>query len=197
MKNILFILVIFFSACSKATEKNQPPENQSAKSDSSENCNYNDSTTYSSLAEGGDITKYKKESYADDSSGESGLKEHLLFSNGDKVTIEHSYCYMYNYTLKYVISGDKKPSSLVESLPKIERLIGKSKAADALKHPFAEIVLETLSMQQKMLKMPFSVGLPSRYTTTSDNVEYEIEYRVPEGTSNGAEFEIYIGIGGA
>ena len=185
MRLLTLVLVLMLPACSEALD------NEPAK------CSYSDASVVSQVAKGGEIVQYDSTRGPAKDGDERILREHLTLANGDDVTIEQSYCYMYNYTLTYHLASKKTPSSLVEILPFLDSLLSKSKAGKYLTEPFSEIVLESLSMQQKMLRVTFSQGLPSRFTSTSENVEYSIDYKPLDGNAKfSAEFKVYVGVGG-
>lgn len=185
MKLLFLTVLLALSACSEALGR-EPVQ-----------CLYTDKTVESQVKQGGQISQYKSDRLAAKQGDERILREHLTLDNGDEVTIEYRYCYMLNYTLTYRLSGEKAPISLVKILPTLNDLILKSKVGRYLTQPFSEIVLESLSMPQKMLKEPFSLGLPSRFTSSEENVEYSFGYKDVEGGGKfSAEFEVYIGVGG-
>ncbi len=160
-------------------------------------CKYTDASIVSHVKKEGSIVQYDSTRMPAKEGDERVLKEHLTLSNGDHVTIEQSYCYMYNYTLTYQLAGKKSPTSLVQILPFLEKMISKSNVSQYLVQPFSEVVLDSLSMPQKMLTSPFSQGLPRRFTSTTENVEYSIEYWPLEGNTRfSAVFKVYIGIRG-
>lgn len=182
---LLAIFVLMLPACSEALDI-EPTK-----------CSYSDETVVSQVTKGGEIIRYDSTRVPAEDGDERVLREHLTLANGDDVTIEQSYCYMYNYTLIYHLANKRTPSSLVETLPFIDSLLSKSKAGEYLTMPFSEIFLESLSMPQKMLRVPFSRGLPNRFTSTSENVEYSIDYIPLEGNAKfSAEFKVYVGVGG-
>jgi hypothetical protein len=185
MKLFILTLVLMLPACSEALD------NETAQ------CKYTDASIVSHVKKEGSIVQYDSTRMPAKEGDERVLKEHLALSNGDNVTIEQSYCYMYNYTLTYQLAGIKSPTSLVQILPFFDKIISKSNASQYLVQPFSEIVLDSLSMPQKMLKIPFSQGLPERFTSTSENVEYSIDYSPLKGdTRFSTVFKVYIGIGG-
>jgi hypothetical protein len=184
VRAILFCVILLLSGCSEAS--NSEPRQ----------CVYNDDMIFSEVQKGGKVKKYSAKRYDAEQGDERVFREELIGVNGDRIVIEQSYCHMYNYTLTYLLLGDKKPTSLVESLPVLDDLIAKAKAHEALTLSFSEIVLESLSMSQKMLKEPFSLGLPPQFTSTTESVEYSFDYRPIENSEYGAEFKIYIGVGG-
>lgn len=185
MRLLAFVLVFALPACSEALD------NESDK------CLYLDEMIVSKVAKGGKIIQYNAKRMPAKQGDERVLSEHLKLANGDDVTIEQSYCYMYNYTLVYHLKSEKTPASLVEILPTLDDLISKSYANEYLTLPFSEIVLESLSMPQKMLKESFSQGLLRRFASSSENVEYTLWYKPLEGDAKfSAEFKVYIGVGG-
>jgi hypothetical protein len=120
-----------------------------------------------------------------------------MLANGDEISVVQSYCYVYGYDLKYHLSGEKSATSLVKILPTLDDLISRSYASEYLTEPLSEIVLESLTMQQKMLKMPFTQGLSNRYTSTSEFVGYFIEYKPLEKDKKfSAEIRVHIDVGG-
>jgi len=160
-------------------------------------CVYSDEMVVSKVSNGGKIEHYDAKRAPAKQGDERVLTEHLTLANSDDVSIVQSYCYVYRYDLRYRLSGEKTLTSLVDVLPVFDDLIYKSYAHDYLTRPLSEIVLDSLSMQQKMLKMPFSQGLPNRYTSTSEFVEYFIEYNpLEEDEKFSAEFRVHIDVGG-
>ena len=184
MKYFLLLIFLFISACSKADINKHEP------------CNYTDEMVTSAITQEGNISNYSAERKSAEQGAEHVLKELITLHNGDAITIEHSYCYMYNYSLTYQVAGKIKLTSLVEALPMFDHLMSQSHAGSYLTEAFSEILLESLSMPQKMLKAPFSIGLPNSFTSSKENVEYSFEYHPINETNFGGEFTIYIGVGG-
>jgi hypothetical protein len=183
---LAFVLVFTLPACSEALD------NESDK------CIFSDEMVVSKVERGGKVVQYDAKRMPAKQGRERTLSEHIRLANNDDISIVQSYCYVYRYDLKYRLSGEKKPTSLVEILPVLDDLISKSYAADYLTQPFSEIVLDSLTMQQKMLKMPFTQGLPARYTSSSEFVGYFIDYKPLEKNKKySAEFRVHIDVGGA
>jgi hypothetical protein len=185
MRLLAFIMAFALPACSVALD-NEPDK-----------CVYSDEMVVSKVAKGGRVVQYAAKQMPAKQGEEHVLSEHLKLANNDEISIVQSYCYVYRYDLKYHLSGEKGATSLVEILPTLDDLISKSYASEYLTEPLSEIVLESLTMQQKMLKVPFTQGLPSRYTSTSEFVGYFIEYKPLENDGNfSAEFRVHIDVGG-
>jgi hypothetical protein len=160
-------------------------------------CVYSDEMVVSKVDRGGTVVQYDAKRIPAKQGRESTLSEHIRLANNDDISIVQSYCYVYRYDLKYLLSDEVKPTSLVEILPILDDLISKSYAADYLAQPFSEIVLDSLTMQQKMLKMPFTQGLLDRYTSSSEFVGYFIDYKPLEKNKKySAEFRVHIDVGG-
>jgi hypothetical protein len=186
MRILAFIMALSLPACSEAIDS-VPAQ-----------CVYSDAMIVSKVAKGGKIVQYDAKRMPAKQGRERTLSEHIRLANNDDISIVQSYCYVYRYDLKYRLSGEKKPTSLVEILPNLDHLISKSYAADYLTQPFSEIVLDSLTMQQKMLKMPFTQGLPDRYTSSSEFVGYFIDYNpIEKNKKYSAEFRVHIDVGGA
>lgn len=178
-------MTLVLPACSEALD-NEPDK-----------CVYSDEMIVSKVSKGGKIAHYDAKRMPAKQGDEHVLSEHLTLANGDDISIDQSYCYVYRYNLMYYLSGEKKVTSLVDILPTLDDLISKSYAAEYLTLPFSEIVLDSLTMQQKMLKMPFTQGLPDRYTSTSEFVGYFIKYKPLEKDGKfSAEFRVHIDVGG-
>jgi hypothetical protein len=185
MRWLVFITVFALPACSEAIDS-VPAQ-----------CVYSDAMIVSKVAKGGQIVQYDAKRKTAKQGDESVLSEHLMLANGDDITIKQTYCYVYIYALTYHLSGKKKSSSLVEILPTLDDLISKSKAGEYLTQPFSEIILDSLTMKQKMLKIPFSQGLPARYTSRTEDVGYSIDYKPLENDKKfSAEFKVFIDAGG-
>ena len=185
MRLLTFFLVFLLPASSEAFG-NEPDK-----------CAYSDEMVTSKIEKGGNIVQYNVKRTPPKQGDESALREHLTLANNDDISIVQSYCYVYRYDLKYRLSGKTKPTSLVEILPTLDDLISKSYAGGYLTEQFSEIVLDSLTMQQKMLKMPFTQELPDRYTSKSEFVGYFIDYKpLKNDKKYSAEFRVHIDVGG-
>lgn len=185
MRWLAFIMVFALPACSEALD------NEADK------CVYSDDIIVSTVSESGKIADYDAKRMPAKQGRERVLSEHLVLANGDDISIEQSYCYVYRYDLMYYLSGEKKVTSLVDILPTLNDLISKSYAAGYLTRPLSEIILDSLTMQQKMLKVSFTQGLPDSYTSTSEFVSYFIEYKpLDKDEKFSAEFRVHIDVGG-